>query len=157
MINTYIEKWSNQERTLLLILLSQITIICWLYISTYLNNVFKFVYYPDEVLFIKDFIYSFRFWQDMFKEELYFRFLPLTAIILLTSKRLTIFTVATVASMIFGYLHGGWNNILLQGVSGFLLCFAFVYCGGIKKRFLKAFIVTYCLHVSSNLFFVIST
>ncbi len=70
-------------------------------------------------------------------EELYWRFLPLTAPIFF-GLRFFISPAVFISSAHFGYMHGGLLNIPLQGVGGLILCLVFLKCGGMRMRFFRA-------------------
>ncbi|OGZ06680.1 MAG: hypothetical protein A3D65_02040 [Candidatus Lloydbacteria bacterium RIFCSPHIGHO2_02_FULL_50_13] len=82
-------------------------------------------------------------------EEVFFR-LPLAIFIAARGHPMVIFVVAIMLSAIFGYAHGGWWQIPLQGVSGFMLCIIFLKCGGLQNKYGKALLSSSCIHLISN-------
>lgn len=85
-------------------------------------------------------------------EELIFRFIPLYIILSPRSKDFNgVIIMATAASVIFGYLHGGIAHIFIQGVGGFLLCLLFLKCGGYHRRYFKGFCASFSAHALLNL------
>lgn len=54
------------------------------------------------------------------------------------------------SSVLFGLVHGGFANILLQGVAGLLFCMQFLYFGGSEKDFFKATSATTITHALVN-------
>lgn len=69
---------------------------------------------------------TFYIWNQVFSfaalEEFIFRFIPLGLIWGIgVRKRIIPCIVIAVSALIFGYLHGNWLNIFIQGVSGALL------------------------------------
>lgn len=84
-----------------------------------------------------------------FLEELCFR-LPLALFTAARVHPVTILAVAIGLSAIFGYAHGGWWQIPLQGTSGFIFCVVFLKCGGLQKKYVKALFSSSSVHLLSN-------
>ena len=80
-------------------------------------------------------------------EEFFFR-LPL--IFLCGKQPKMILLGAIILSMIFGYAHGGWQQIPLQGFCGMILCLVFLKCGGLHEKPGKAFLSSSFVHVAFN-------
>jgi membrane protease YdiL (CAAX protease family) len=85
-------------------------------------------------------------------EELVFR-LPLALFIHHDARPVTILIAALVLSVLFGGAHGGWWQIPVQGVGGFIFCLAFLKCGGLKKKYGKALFSGTAIHLGCNWFF----
>lgn len=80
-----------------------------------------------------------------FIEELIYRFFPFVFAYLTKNK--AVFTiVAIVSSMIFGYSHGGFWNILIQGPAGLALFYVFYRNFEICKLYSKNFVL--CLFLA---------
>ncbi|MBI2048103.1 MAG: CPBP family intramembrane metalloprotease [Parcubacteria group bacterium] len=90
-------------------------------------------------------------------EEVLFRLLP-TMLLAETlrsqssekQRTRSILTIAVISSIIFGLFHGALINILFQGVSGFILFFVFLKCGGYKKQYAHALCASVAVHSSYN-------
>lgn len=81
----------------------------------------------------------------VFIEELIYRFFPFVFAYLTKNK--AVFTiVAIVSSMIFGYSHGGFWNILIQGPAGLALFYIFCRNFDMCKAYGKNF--TICLFLA---------
>jgi membrane protease YdiL (CAAX protease family) len=72
-----------------------------------------------------------------FFEEVIFRFFPIAASVLIFEKNYKVILVSVVFSALFGFLHGGWQNIFLQGVCGFVFCLLYLKCGGFSREYLR--------------------
>ncbi len=83
---------------------------------------------------------------DLAFEELFFR-IPLIIPITLSWSTRAILLYAIPFSIVFGLLHGGFLNILIQGVAGFGLCILALKCGGLQGRPVRGFLVAYIAHV----------
>lgn len=80
-----------------------------------------------------------------FIEELIYRFFPFVFAYLTKNK--AVFTiVAIVSSMIFGYNHGGFWNIIIQGPAGLALFYVFYRNFEICKLYSKNFVL--CLFLA---------
>lgn len=82
-------------------------------------------------------------------EETLFR-LPLALFIQMNIPPMYLLVVAALLSVIFGYAHGGWWQVPLQGVGGFIFCLVFLKCGGLEEKFGKAFFSSSCAHLLLN-------
>ena len=81
----------------------------------------------------------------VFIEELIYRFFPFVFAYLTKNK--AVFTiVAIVSSMIFGYNHGGFWNIIIQGPAGLALFYVFYRNFEICKLYSKNFVL--CLFLA---------
>jgi hypothetical protein len=90
----------------------------------------------------------------VYKEELIFRMLPIvTGVMYLerTGYKRWLFLLILVFSVRFGYIHGTYWNILIQGVAGFLYCIIFLKAGGNQFKFFQALFVTGLVHYSYNI------
>ncbi len=85
-------------------------------------------------------------------EELIFRlgFLFVPIQIFSNSAPLPIFTAVVWSSVIFGYMHGGFKKVPLQGVSGLILSVVFLKCGGWNGDFFIATCVSVTAHSLIN-------
>ena len=63
-----------------------------------------------------------------FVEEILFRFIPLYPFVRYGNDYL-IWSVAVLASIVFGFLHGSWKHILNLGVVGIVLSWLFINFG----------------------------
>jgi hypothetical protein len=103
-------------------------------------------------------------------EEFYFRLLPLitaanfSAISIYLLNRFfmtkmdmyrtaikTALIIAIPASMYFGYLHGGYVHILMQGIGGYILSIVYIKCGGLSARCLAGWASSSALHFFMNM------
>lgn len=66
-------------------------------------------------------------------EEVIFRLLPITVVQGLTPSRFVLWAVVLLSSIIFGFLHGSWQNIFIQGVGGIIFSRAFLRGGLISS------------------------
>lgn len=90
-------------------------------------------------------------------EEFTFRLAPLFAAFSIFGEKPTPLLIsALVASAVFGFLHGNYSNIFVQGASGFLLCLLFLKCGGFNGNIVKAFTTTSVAHFFFNSLLVLS-
>jgi membrane protease YdiL (CAAX protease family) len=80
-------------------------------------------------------------------EEFFFR-LPL--MFLTDAQPKTILIGAIFLSTIFGFTHGGWQQLPVQGFLGLILCLVFLKCGGIKEKPGKAFLSSSFVHFTFN-------
>lgn len=89
----------------------------------------------------------------VFLEELVFRFLPLFIAVSLfgSSRRWAVLVVAALASVVFGWAHGGPQYILVQGVGGLFLSAVFLKCGGFQKKWRKALLCSTFYHYAFDL------
>lgn len=87
-------------------------------------------------------------------EELIFR-LPLALFLKFNVRSETLCAVAFVLSTVFGLAHGGWVGVPIQGVMGVVFCVVFLKCGGLRKKYRKAFLSSTAVHFTYN-FSVIS-
>ncbi len=87
---------------------------------------------------------------NAFSEEIKFRLFPLAIVVEIGWSIKRILIVAAASSLIFGYIHGGWPCIFLQGIGGFLYCLLFLKCGGYQKKFGQALAVTIMTHFLFN-------
>ncbi|KKT82426.1 MAG: hypothetical protein A3B99_00195 [Candidatus Yanofskybacteria bacterium RIFCSPHIGHO2_02_FULL_44_12b] len=67
-------------------------------------------------------------------EELIFRFFPITLVRFVTKNKLVLWLTILSVSIIFGYLHGYWQNIFIQGFAGIMFSRAFL-AGGLLCSF----------------------
>lgn len=82
-------------------------------------------------------------------EELIFR-LPLVIFIKCNAPLGTIALAAILLSFEFGLAHGGWIGVPVQGIAGIVLCTVFLKCGGLQKKYLKAFFSGTFVHFAYN-------
>ena len=54
------------------------------------------------------------------------------------------------AAIIFGYAHGSWVNIFLQGFAGLVFSLVWLKCGGLQKRWVKATLCSTLAHALYN-------
>lgn len=87
------------------------------------------------------------------REELVFR-LCFLVIPCLKEDEFGIGVAAIGSSILFGLVHGGPMNIILQGVAGVAFCVQFLIFGGIEKDFVKATTSTTITHTLVNLILV---
>jgi len=78
-------------------------------------------------------------------EELLFRF-PLAILVWLQYSLGNLLVFALMFSILFGLAHGSPENILIQGVFGFMLSLLFLKCGGLQGRPFKALACTFAAH-----------
>lgn len=82
-----------------------------------------------------------------FLEEIVFRFVPIKLTGSFTESKFILWTVIVSVSVVFGYLHGAWPNVFIQGIAGILFSRAFLK-GGLTSSFTA--------HMLTNLFVFIS-
>lgn len=77
-----------------------------------------------------------------FLEEVLFRFIPLSLVMLFGNDYLT-WSVVILASVVFGFCHGSWKHVLNIGAVGIVLSWLFINFG-----------FTSCLaaHITNNFF-----
>ncbi|PCI28496.1 hypothetical protein COB55_03800 [Candidatus Wolfebacteria bacterium] len=93
-----------------------------------------FVYTDNGGFYTSNTIYTMRtiFFAIIFAplwEELLFRFFPLEIYKSIGDKRLLL-PIVFASSIIFGWLHGGVVNILIQGVSGLTMSWVYINHNG---------------------------
>jgi len=88
-------------------------------------------------------------------EEILFRLIPLTFAVEVWGTSKKVFLVAIVSSIIFGVLHGGYDHIFLQGISGFVYCIVFLKCGGLNENYIKGFLSSSTAHFLFNMTIVL--
>ena len=96
-------------------------------------------------------------------EELEFRAFPMLIVFasfkffpyLEKEKDRVIFLALLISSAIFGYMHGDYTNILMQGVSGIFFFVFFLKSGGYNGKIFIPLIATTLLHFSMNLIVVL--
>ena len=89
-------------------------------------------------------------------EELVFRFVLLGGAVQIWGATWPVLLVMVASSIVFGLMHGGPVNVLLQGVSGIVFCIVFLKCGGFDQNFLMALMIvaiTHCIFNSIVAFF----
>jgi len=88
-----------------------------------------------------------------FIEELLFRLAPLSLALYgpENSKITDVLVMVVISSIIFGVLHGGYFNILFQGVDGLVFCLVFLKCGGWHHCYWKAIGASTVCHAFFNL------
>jgi len=130
------------------------TLVAWVYsvaatflaaiIGLYIND-FDSPYYASAVWMLKFIIPLAIF------EEFLFRFFPLAAANEIFRRNIyAVSIVAIVASARFGYLHGGWICVPIQGVGGLIFCLIFLKCGGYNRRYLKGLVSSSTAHILYN-------
>lgn len=82
-------------------------------------------------------------------EEAIFR-LPLRIFLKrnLSPRRLCV--VVIILSVLFGLGHGGWSGVPIQGVMGVVFCVVYLRCGGLQKKYWKAFLSSTGVHTLHN-------
>ena len=90
-----------------------------------------------------------------FIEELFFRFTPLILAYRFGKKVLRHPIVAVVAMVIissihFGYLHGGFKHVFVQGIGGIFFSLVFLKCGGLKRDYGRAILSSSLAHFVYN-------
>ena len=97
-------------------------------------------------------------------EEIVFRLIPITLVLPFASfviKRensLLKYVFVILSSTIFGYVHGGYDHLLVQGINGVMLCVVYMKCGGLRnfydyKVYSKGLICVSFVHFVSNYMF----
>lgn len=94
------------------------------------------------------------FFLGILGEEIIFR-LPLFLITLIGWRSLML-PSTLILSGVFGWIHGDWTNVPIQGVNGLILCSIFLSCGGARRKFFngvfKGLVASYTTHILINLF-----
>ena len=91
-----------------------------------------------------------------FKEEIVFR-APLSLLGPLScrwSSQIVIWAVVLI-SILFGYLHGDWTNILLQGGLGLIFSLVYLKMGGMRGRVLIPLLASSAVHFLYNGIFLV--
>lgn len=84
-------------------------------------------------------------------EELIFRLAPLAVALFFFRRRpIPLLAIALAVSVCFGFFHGNYLNIFMQGTSGFLLSLLFLKCGGFNGHIVKAFGTSSLAHFLFN-------
>ncbi len=83
-------------------------------------------------------------------EELLFRIIPLSIAMSASERKIMHVLTALIAAMLFGYVHGGWANVPLQGIGGFLYGLLFIRYARGGEAFLEASIVVIMMHTAFN-------
>ena len=95
-----------------------------------------------------------------FIEKIASRWFPEFIYQFLTDKLIQIILVsALLASIIFGWVHGGFIFIFIQGIIGFIWSLLFIKCGGYRGGFSgyrKALLTTFVSHFTYNAVIIIS-
>lgn len=86
----------------------------------------------------------------VFMEEVIFR-LPLALFVKFKANLPTILIMSVISSILFGYAHGSWGNVMNQGVGGLVYCVVFLKCGGLQGRYKKAFFSAFGAHLLFDL------
>lgn len=55
-----------------------------------------------------------------------------------------------ISSVIFGWIHGSYHRVFLQGVGGVLFCILFLKCGGLSGNYPKALASSTIAHALFN-------
>lgn len=82
-------------------------------------------------------------------EELIFR-APLSIVGKVSPGKWAPIVSAVISSVIFGYIHGGFATIFMQGVTGIILSFAYLKAGGQHGKFWKPMGVSILIHTLFN-------
>lgn len=130
----------------------------WVDFAINMLRTFEFTVVSARATGIPIFTPSFPFvlYTAAFLEEFLFR-LPLTFLMEMKLSLDKVIGAAIVSSIVFGLCHGGFGNIFIQGVCGFLYSILFLKCGGYNGKYLKALVVTSSTHFLYNGILVIFT
>lgn len=85
-----------------------------------------------------------------FTEEFAFRFAPLALTFLKFGRSRMVLVAALLSSIVFGYLHGGYDLIFTAGFDGLMFCFVFLKCGGMSGSLIKGLLCSFLAHFSKN-------
>ena len=88
-----------------------------------------------------------------FMEEIFFRFAPLflaAALFRRFERGIILLFFVVASSVIFGWMHGGYEYIFFQGVFGVLFCVLYLKCGGMQGHHVKALVTTTGAHFLWN-------
>ncbi len=87
-------------------------------------------------------------------EEVLFRFpLSFAARFLRRWERLRNWAIIILViglSAAFGWVHGGWLFVPMQGVLGAVFCLIYLKCGGFNGKFWKPLLICWIMHVVVN-------
>ena len=102
-----------------------------------------------------------------FREEVVFRLIPLTLVASVLRHAVsndnipTRLTILVIVSLIFGYIHGGYDHLLVQGVSGLTFGIVYMKCGGSNYKsnvhIFRGLLCSTLVHYSVNYIFSIMT
>lgn len=109
--------------------------------------------------------YPFTILLEAMREELLFRLLPLAGAVWGTylivkyafkmDPEVAVLSVgiavAIPMSAYFGYTHGDWRNIFIQGFGGLVFSFIFLKYGGLERRIAAPFVAATLCHAGYNL------
>lgn len=83
-------------------------------------------------------------------EEIAFRRVPIgMAIAQRGVGKLCLFSLV-LSSLIFGYLHNGFESLALQGVTGFICGITFIKCGAGSRQYLQGLAASTAVHMIFN-------
>lgn len=88
-------------------------------------------------------------------EEIVFRFVPLALAIEVLrgwDRKVILVLFVVASSILFGWAHGSFWFISVQGVFGFFWCILFLKFGGLRCYYPKAIFATTFIHASWNIF-----
>lgn len=85
-----------------------------------------------------------------FVEECEYRFIPLVLALIIFGRSWMVLVTAFLSSIIFGYVHGGYDLIFRAGFCGLMYCLVFLKCGGINERVGKGLLCSFLAHFSAN-------
>jgi len=86
-------------------------------------------------------------------EETLCRFIPLF-IAFATKKKYVILATVILSSITFGWVHGSWANIPVQGVAGLIFCCVFLKCSSFGRNLGKGLLCSTAVHAGFNLILV---
>src|SRR3989344_1419419 len=85
-------------------------------------------------------------------EEILFRLIPLKLASKLGSgNAVAIFSAAVASSAVFGYMHGGWVHLSMQGIVGLMFCAVYLKYGGMQGKILLPTAASSTTHFFVNL------
>jgi hypothetical protein len=78
------------------------------------------------------------------------RSIPLTGV-----ANWTLIFISIGSSVLFGYIHGGWFTVPVQGVGGVVFCAAYLKFGGLEGKWLPPLLGSWAVHASFNIMLVL--
>jgi membrane protease YdiL (CAAX protease family) len=90
-----------------------------------------------------------------FFEEVIFRFIPIVYTLKFTRSLYVVVSVTIVSSVIFGYVHGGFGHVPLQGVAGLFFSMVYIKTGGYLEMHRDALLTTTLIHFLYNMFILL--
>ena len=83
-------------------------------------------------------------------EEFLFRVIPLGIAVSHRASFRTIMITVVLSSIVFGFLHGSWQHIFIQGWGGLIFSALFLKCGGLHRNYFRGWLTCAAAHYAYN-------